>query len=57
MQCARRNNSRLGSRVNSACRYVLRSGRTLGCPSKPMVLQRRRVSKCAVPFPRFPLSC
>jgi hypothetical protein len=56
MQCARRNNSRLGSRVNSACRCVLRSGRTLGRPSKPMVLQRRMVRKCAVPFPRFPLS-
>jgi hypothetical protein len=34
LRYARRNNSRLGKRVNSVRRYVLRSGRTVGCPSK-----------------------
>lgn len=34
LRYARRNNSRLWRPVNSARRYVLRSGRTVGCPSK-----------------------
>jgi hypothetical protein len=38
LRCARRNNSRLGRRVNFARRYVLRSGRTVGCPSKRVLI-------------------
>jgi hypothetical protein len=37
LRYARRNNSRLGRPVNSARRYVLRSGRTVGRPSKTHV--------------------
>jgi len=33
LRCARGNNSRRTDRVNFWLRYVLRSGRTLGCPT------------------------
>jgi hypothetical protein len=49
LRYARRNNSRLGRPVNSARRYVLRSGRTVGCPTKRMLIARSDVVSVDAP--------